>query len=100
MIKVIGTAILAGAAAVGFAASPAFAGSPHFVGDPAYTTSGSTVTVSAKEAGLGGEAQIHVVLTGTAECVNGGGKSPSPPDNASFTTAAHSPASHRQSASP
>ncbi len=60
--RFIAPAVIAAAAVFGFAA-PAMAGSPHFVGTPTFTTSGSTVTVSAKEAGLGNEEQIHAVLT-------------------------------------
>ena len=44
----------------------AFAGSPHFVGDITVTRSGSTLTVSGKEAGLGNEDQVHIVVTATA----------------------------------
>jgi hypothetical protein len=79
------------AAAVMALATPAFAGSPHFVGTPAFTTSGATVTVTAKEAGLGGEAQIHVVLSGTAQCVNPGGNDPQAGNKTAFSTAADEP---------
>ena len=85
------TAIPIAAAAVIAMATPAFAGSPHFVGTPAFTTSGSTLTVSAKEAGLGDEAQIHVVLSGTAQCVNPGGNNPQAGNKTAFTTAADEP---------
>jgi hypothetical protein len=71
--------------------SPAFAGSPHFVGTPVATISGDTVTVSAKEAGLGDELQIHVVLTGTAQCVNPGGNDPQAGNKQTFSTAADEP---------
>ena len=55
----------------------AVAGSPHFIASSLSTTvSGSTLTVSGKEAGLGDEAQVHVVLSATAECINGGGRHP------------------------
>jgi hypothetical protein len=54
----------------------AFAGSPHFVGSPTATRSGNTLTVSGKEAGLGSEAQVDIVVSATAQCVNGGGKHP------------------------
>ena len=37
---------------------------------------GDTVTASGKEAGLGNEPQIHVVLTATALCINPGDKHP------------------------
>jgi len=53
----------------------AFAGSPHFVTVSA-TTSGNTLTVSGKEAGLGNEDQVHIVVTATAECINNGGHHP------------------------
>lgn len=79
------------AAAVIFAAPAAFAGSPHFVGAPVFTTSGATATVQAKEAGLGDEAQIHVVLSGTAFCVNGGGNNPKAANKTSFSQTADEP---------
>jgi hypothetical protein len=67
-------------------ATAAFAGSAHFVGTPTVTTSGNTITVSAKEAGLGDEDQIVAVLSGTASCINGGGNHPKAVNKASFTT--------------
>ena len=71
------TVILAVAAAVmGLVASAALAGSPHGVHSVTVTQSGNTVTASGKEAGLGGEAQVHIVLSATAECINGGGNHP------------------------
>jgi len=57
------------------AAPSVFAGSPHFVSVTA-ARSGDTVTVSGKEAGLGNETQVHIEVTATAECINGGGKHP------------------------
>jgi hypothetical protein len=58
-------------------AAPALAGSPHFV-DSTVTASrtGDTLTVSGKEAGLGDETQIHVVLSADVQCVNPGGNEP------------------------
>jgi hypothetical protein len=55
----------------------AWAGSPHFV-DSTVTASrtGNTLTVTGKEAGLGDESQVHIVVTATAECINGGGNHP------------------------
>lgn len=85
------------AAAVMALATPAFAGSPHFVGTPAFTTSGATLTVTAKEAGLGGEAQIHVVLSGTAQCVNPGGHDPQAGNKQAFTQAADEPVQNGKS---
>lgn len=61
----------------GISASAAWAGSPHFINNAtSFSTSGNTITVSGKEAGLGDEAQVHIVLTATAECVNPGGNHP------------------------
>lgn len=53
----------------------AFAGSPHFVAVNT-SVSGNTLTVSGKEAGLGNEDQVHIVVSATALCINGGGKHP------------------------
>lgn len=64
------------AALVSALATTASAGSPHFVGDPQISRSGNSLTVTGKEAGLGNEEQIHIVLTATAECINGGLKHP------------------------
>jgi hypothetical protein len=57
------------------AAAPALAGSPHFVSAVA-TQDGATLTATFKEAGLGDEPQVHVVLTATASCVNPGDNHP------------------------
>jgi phage tail sheath gpL-like len=62
-------------AAVAVTAPAAIAGNPHFVGVTA-TRTDSSLTVSGKEAGLGDETQVHIEVTATAECVNGGGKHP------------------------
>lgn len=70
-------------------ASPALAGNPHFVGTPTAAISGAageTVTVAAKEAGLGDEAQIVAVLSGDAQCVNPGGNEPQAANKQSFST--------------
>lgn len=68
------TSVLAVAAIV---APAAWAGSPHFINSAfSISRSDNTLTVSGKEAGLGDEAQIHVVLSATALCINGGGKHP------------------------
>jgi hypothetical protein len=71
---------------LGILALPAQAGNPHFVGTPTFTTSGNTSPVTAKEAGLGDEAQIVVVLSGTADCINGGGNHPEAANKTSFST--------------
>jgi hypothetical protein len=64
----------------------AYAGSPHFVNN-AFTVerTDNTLTVSGKEAGLGDEAQIHVVLTATALCINPGGHHPKAVNKESLT---------------
>jgi hypothetical protein len=72
-------------------ALPAWAGSPHFVGTPDVTVSGNTLTVHAKEAGLGGEAQIVAVLSGTAACINGGSNHPKAVNKTSFTASSTEP---------
>ena len=55
----------------------AIAGSPHFINSAfSATSSGLTLTVSGKEAGLGDETQINIVVTADALCINGGGNHP------------------------
>ena len=66
-------------------ATAAWAGSPHFVGAVTKATDGNTLTVSGKEAGLGGEAQIHIVVTATASCVNPGEHHPKAANKTSVT---------------
>jgi len=75
----------------------AWAGSPHFVGDPTISVSGNTLTVSAKEAGLGNEDQIHVVLSADASCINGGGKNPKAANKDSFNAAGDFPVQNGKS---
>lgn len=56
-------------------ATVALAGSPHFV-TCAVSVSGNTLTAEGKEAGLGNETQVHIVLTAEAACVNPGNQKP------------------------
>src|SRR5437899_8347609 len=64
-----------GVFAIGETAS--WAGSPHFVDSTVSATrTNNTLTVTGKEAGLGDEQQVHIVVTATALCINGGGKHP------------------------
>jgi hypothetical protein len=73
-------------------ATPAWAGAPHFVDSTITATrSGDTLTVSGKEAGLGDEAQIHVVVTATAQCINPGGNHPKAVNKEDLTAAADFP---------
>jgi hypothetical protein len=74
----------------------AWGGSPHFVGTPTFSVSGNTVTVHAKEAGLGDEAQIVAVLSGTAACINGGGHHPKAVNKTSFSTSSTEPVQNGQ----
>jgi hypothetical protein len=60
----------------------ASAGSPHFLG-VSVERSGDSLTVSGKEAGLGNETQVHIVVTADALCINGGGKHPKAVNKAS-----------------
>jgi hypothetical protein len=66
------------------ATTGAWAGSPHFI-SCSVTTSGNTLTVDGKEAGLGDEEQIHVVVSATALCINNGGKHPRAVNKASVS---------------
>src|SRR5262245_65651622 len=75
MRRRIGVAVVAAAITLLFGSQAAFAGSPHFVTADA-SRSGDTLSVAFKEAGLGNEPQVHVVLSATALCINGGGKHP------------------------
>lgn len=73
-------------------AGTALAGSPHFINSAfAVSVAGDTLTVAGKEAGLGDEAQIHIVLAATAECINGGGNHPKAQNKATFSTAGDFP---------
>jgi hypothetical protein len=76
MRRLISVAVLVlAASAVG--APVAWAGSPHFV-DSTVTAArtDNTLTVSGKEAGLGAEEQVHIMVNATAECINKGEKHP------------------------
>lgn len=63
--------VLALLAAGVLSAPAAWAGSPHFVTVSA-SREGNTLTVSGKEAGLGDEEQVRILVTATAECINKG----------------------------
>src|SRR4030095_15369823 len=77
LVVLLVTFLLAAAVAGWTWDSKAWAGSPHFIQSAfSLTQTGNTLTVSGKEAGLGDEAQIHVVLTATASCINPGDNHP------------------------
>jgi hypothetical protein len=65
------------AVALSLLAPAARAGQPHFVGQfTAVRNADGSLTISGKEAGLGSEDQVHIVVDATAECINGGGNHP------------------------
>jgi hypothetical protein len=76
MRRILLAAVLALATAA-VAVPVAWAGSPHFIQSAfSVTRTDNTLTVSGKEAGLGDESQVHIVVSATAECINNGGKHP------------------------
>ena len=85
MKSVFAAAMVLGLVAIAAIPQTVRAGSPHFVGDLQVTRSGNTITVSGKEAGLGNESQVHIVLTIEAQCVNPGDKHPRAGNKESFT---------------
>ncbi len=88
----IAIVVVAAMAVMALGAQSAFAGSPHFVDDTVTKTqSGNTLTVSGKEAGLGDEAQVHIVVTATALCINGGGHHPKAVNKESVSAAGDFP---------
>jgi hypothetical protein len=68
-------ALLAASLVASLAATTVLAGSPHFV-TLSVTREGNSLIVSGKEAGLGNEDQVHIVVTATAQCINPGSKHP------------------------
>ena len=73
-------------------APAAQAGSPHFINNAfSLSSTGNTLSVSGKEAGLGDETQIHFVLSATAECINPGGNHPKAPNKTSVSAAGDFP---------
>jgi hypothetical protein len=85
-------AVFAMIAAFAVGIPAAQAGSPHFIRSATTATvSGSTLTVTGKEAGLGDESQVHLELTATAICVNNGGNHPKAANKTSVSTAGDFP---------
>ena len=83
------SSVLAVLVVLGFAGS-ALAGNPHFV-TVNTTVEGDTVTVQGKEAGLGDEEQVHIVVSGLAACINPGGNDPEAANKESFSAAGDFP---------
>jgi hypothetical protein len=76
MRRLLLVAVLALATAA-VAVPVAWAGSPHFIQSAfSVTRTDNTLTVSGKEAGLGDESQVHIVVSATAECINPGHNHP------------------------
>ena len=75
----------------------ASAGNAHFVGVPSITQSGNEVTFSGKVAGLGNVPQIHVEVTGDAQCVNRGSNKPQASNKASFSASGDFPVQNGKS---
>ena len=70
----------------------AWAGSPHFVSNTVTATrTDNSLTVSGKEAGLGDEAQVHIVVSATAVCINPGGNHPKAVNKESVSSAGDFP---------
>jgi hypothetical protein len=77
--------ILLSIALVGaLAATGVWAGSPHFVSNSVVRTD-TSLTLIGKEAGLGDEDQVNIVLTATALCINSGGNHPKAVNKGSFS---------------
>jgi len=79
--------IAALALAAGAVLAPvAQAGSPHFVNNAfSITRSGDSLTVSGKEAGLGDELQVDILVEADAACINPGSKHPKAANKESFS---------------
>ncbi|MGH7687158.1 MAG: hypothetical protein ACREN2_10130 [Candidatus Dormibacteria bacterium] len=75
-------ALLTGVGAAGAvlitSATVAFAAHPHFLyASVTGSVTANSITVSFKEAGLGNSlSSVNISVTGTAECINGGGRHP------------------------
>jgi hypothetical protein len=76
-MKQLSMLALAALATLALTRSTAWAGSPHFVSCSVVPSdTPNTLSVNGKEAGLGNEEQVDIVLTATALCINNGGKHP------------------------
>ena len=97
MRRIAVLACLASVFAFGIGTQPAFAGSPHFVSNTVTATrDGNTLTVSGKEAGLGDETQVHIVVSATAQCINPGSHHPKAANKQSVSGATDAPVQNGQ----
>ena len=91
-IPQVAAATLVGLFAFGVGAPATFAGSAHFVDDTVTASrSGNSITVSGKEAGLGDESQVHIVVSATAACINPGDHHPKAANKQSVSAAGDFP---------
>jgi len=72
-------------------ASAVWAGHPHVVVSASVACSSDSVTISGKEAGLGDEDQITIVVSATAQCINGGGNHPKAVNKESLSSTVNVP---------
>lgn len=79
-------------------AGTASAGSPHFIKASTGVTASApgSLTVAFKEAGLGDEPQVHVVLSATVQCVNPGGNDPQAANKQTFSVSGDFPVQNGQ----
>ena len=87
-------AVMSVAVTLMLAPSAAWAGQAHFVPSCSgidLSRTGNTLAVSGKEAGLGDEAQVHIVVSATALCINGGGNHPKAVNKESLSSAGDFP---------
>jgi hypothetical protein len=90
VVLAIGLISISAVSAVGV--QTAFAGSPHFVSNTVTASrTGNSLTVSGKEAGLGDESQVHIVVTATAACINPGDHHPKAANKQSVSAAGDFP---------
>ena len=88
----VAAATFIGLFAFGLSMPAAFAGSPHFVANTVTASrSGDSITVSGKEAGLGDESQVHIVVNATAACINPGDHHPKAANKQSVSTSGDFP---------
>jgi hypothetical protein len=83
--------LLAAVAVLVLSGQAVLAGSPHFVGAVSVTRDGNSLIVSGKEAGLGNEDQIHIVVNATAQCINPGDHHPKAGNKQSVSAAGDFP---------
>jgi hypothetical protein len=77
MRRIVAMCLISLSALVGLGTQAAYAGSPHFVSNTVTVSrTDNSLTVSGKEAGLGDELQVHIVVTATAACINPGQQHP------------------------